>query len=347
MRRLHTFIAIVGFGVLVPVAITYYIWHGGKEHGINVRSKQYPVEFMTGFTETFKKTNSRPSEADVRTFHMEKYCYKLRKQLQEERVKISQFKYILYDDRYKTLFCQIPKVASTNWRRMFLILSGKMNTTDPGQLKSFDVHKTYDKHIKVLGDLNPEQIRYRLKNYFKFVIVREPFERLLSAYRNKFGNLSKSNLYFHKRFGRRIVKKYRPNAKEQSLITGSDVTFGEFVQYILDPNRKEPLNEHWTEYHKLCLPCIVHYDYIGKYETLTEDSAAIIDRMRASDVIEFPERSATYHHKKTENYLYDYFKHLSPKTMLKLWKFYYPDFLLFNYTLPKSLHNLTNLANYL
>jgi hypothetical protein len=63
-------------------------------------------------------------------------------------------------------------------------------------------------------------------------MVREPFERLLSAYRNKF---TEKSPYFHKRFGRKIIRKYRTNPNVEDIEKGNNVKFPEFVQYITDP----------------------------------------------------------------------------------------------------------------
>ena len=42
-----------------------------------------------------------------------------------------------------------------------------------------------------------------------FIVVRHPFERLLSAYRDK---LERSNVYYYKKYGEKIVKTYRQKA---------------------------------------------------------------------------------------------------------------------------------------
>lgn len=60
--------------------------------------------------------------------------------------------------------------------------------------------------------------------------------------------------------GRIIIRKYRPNASNESLTRGDDVTFSEFVRYLGDyrPGKYvAPLDAHWRPYSELCLPCLV------------------------------------------------------------------------------------------
>ena len=83
---------------------------------------------------------------------------------------------IIVNDEYKVIFCYIPKVACSQWKRVFLALD---NRTDVD-----DVHD--GKHYKFLfNDYSDEDIKVRLQSYFKFLFVREPLERLLSAYNDK------------------------------------------------------------------------------------------------------------------------------------------------------------------
>ena len=49
-----------------------------------------------------------------------------------------------------------------------------------------------------------------LETYKKFMFVRHPFDRVLSAYKDKLENEDKkSNYNFHKEIGLKIKKKYR------------------------------------------------------------------------------------------------------------------------------------------
>jgi hypothetical protein len=61
--------------------------------------------------------------------------------------------------------------------------------------------------FKRLSNYTMSEIEKKLLAYNKLIVVRHPFERLLSAYRNKFeAKNEKSSMYFQSRFGRKIIK---------------------------------------------------------------------------------------------------------------------------------------------
>lgn len=101
----------------------------------------------------------------------------------------------------------------------------------------------------------------RLKHYTKFLFVRDPFVRLISAYRNKFRNYNK---YYYQNFGREILRLYGnqpdpPLTVDEAFASGVHPSFYNFIQYILDPRTemKGPLEPHWRQMHRLCHPCLI------------------------------------------------------------------------------------------
>ena len=76
-------------------------------------------------------------------------------------------------------------------------------------------------------------------------------KRVLSAYKSEF---MKDNKYFHRTYGRGIIKRYRPYATKQALETGSGVTFPEFMRHVVETNSRD---EHWQSFDRLFQPCAV------------------------------------------------------------------------------------------
>ena len=211
-------------------------------------------------------------------------------------------------------------------------MSGQMNTTDPAKLRPGLVHgELSSRYLRRLASYSHDEIDFRLRNYFKVMFVRSPLERLLSAYINKFTKAYST--YFRKRYGRKIVRRYREDPSDQSLQRGHDVTFSEFIQYILDPQTTESssFNAHWRQYYKLCRPCIVNYDYIGKYETLAEDVGNVLRALNATH-IKFPASVASG--RRTADLVSSVYANISSEDIHGLWKTYAVDFEMFGYKYP-------------
>ncbi|NXU48430.1 CHSTE sulfotransferase, partial [Turnix velox] len=228
-------------------------------------------------------------------------------------------RHLLVNDKYRFLYCYVPKVACSNWKRILKVLDGTLESVD---VKLKMDHKS---DLVFLGDLRPEEITYRLDNYFKFLFVRDPMERLLSAYRNKFGEIKE----YQQKYGVEIARRYRKNGGNSA---GDDVTFSEFLRYLLD-EEVERMNEHWMPIYNLCQPCAVRYDFIGSYERLKADADHVLHRVRSPPYIRFPERQPWYK-PVTKETLHYYLCNTQRRLIKDILPKYILDFSLFAYPLP-------------
>ena len=182
-------------------------------------------------------------------------------------------------DGHKILYCAIPKIACTNWKTIMLLLNGKTVTKD--------VHHV---HIPSLTDFSAEEVDRRLREYKKLIIVRNPHERLLSAYNDKFVNRKKSS-HFVRIYGPLIMKNTAKYMKRSNVNYAIDketeITFQDFVRYVGNvENELSTLDEcHWREIYQLCSPCAIQYDYILKLETMSDDVRYILSSINASHLL--------------------------------------------------------------
>ncbi|XP_058704218.1 carbohydrate sulfotransferase 14 [Poecile atricapillus] len=228
-------------------------------------------------------------------------------------------RHLLVSDKYRFLYCYVPKVACSNWKRILKVLDGALESVDvQGKMD----HKS---DLVFLGDMKPEEISYRLKHYYKFIFVRNPMERLLSAYRNKFGEIKE----YQQKYGVEIVRRYRKNGGNSA---GDDVSFSEFLQYLLDED-VERMNEHWMPIYNLCQPCAVRYDFIGSYERLHADANHVLEHIQSPSFVRFPERQAWYKPVTAET-LHYYLCNTQRRLIKELLPKYILDFSLFAYPLP-------------
>ena len=177
-------------------------------------------------------------------------------------------------DNLKTLACTHNKVA---WNTHWAVLS---NNSAPssinGTLSDHQVREIGKKYaVKELAHYSKAEKLYRLKHYYKMMFVRHPFDRILSAYRDK---LVAEMFYgkagnYYKQLLPIILNRVRPDLLELQ-IDSVYLPFEDFLRFI----EKGGQDRHVTPpYERKCQPCLVKYDYIGKVETFDEDMNYIID----------------------------------------------------------------------
>ncbi|KAK9497189.1 hypothetical protein O3M35_004554 [Rhynocoris fuscipes] len=233
--------------------------------------------------------------------------------------------HILVDSKHHLLYCYVPKVACTNWKRILMILNGVINTTDVLSIPADLAHSR--RVLSSLANFTASNVQNILNSYKKFLFVRHPFERLVSAFRNKLEPNSMRSKYFQLRLGKYIAKRYRTKSNSSSP-QNDDVTFEEFISYLTQSNG-DKLNEHWQAIDNLCSPCSITYDFIGKYETLQADSNYLLKSIGVENII-FPAGPKIH---TTSDHLNMYFRRLPAAKIKELYKIYEMDFRLFSYDL--------------
>ncbi|CAH3041427.1 unnamed protein product [Porites lobata] len=230
---------------------------------------------------------------------------------------------VIVNDEYKVIFCYIPKVACSQWKRVFLALD---NRTDVD-----DVHD--DKHYKfLLYDYSDEDIKVRLKSYFKFLFVREPLERLLSAYNNKLVN-NKWPWGIIQSYKTKILERYKQDEPSSNSFD-QGLTFRKFIYYVSDVGFDA--NAHWRSYGPICHPCDIKYDFIGHFEDMPEEAPYILRQTGMDRAVTFPPFLT---HNTTSQLLKSYAP-IPKEKIAQLGKAFEEDFEMFNYDFPGPLSDL-------
>lgn len=175
------------------------------------------------------------------------------------------------------------------------------------------------------------------------LVVREPFVRLLSAYRDKLEYISPP---FYRKLAKAIVAEHREDAiKVLGPIKSSGPTFYEFVAYLIAKYKAQGPNmvydEHWAPYYQFCSPCAVNFTVIAKVETLSRDSAYVIQQLGLGQVLEKRVRdrrtrlrtvmNKSRDGKNTSALLRHYFGQLNESMLNELLRIYGLDFEMFGY----------------
>ena len=214
--------------------------------------------------------------------------------------------------------------GSSNWKRVLLTVNGDLDNTT--LMKNSEIHQhPLPRLFKQVGE---GKIEFMLRHYFKFIFVRHPFVRLVSAYRNK---LDDNNSWFEKTYGSMILRYTRRNLTEKQYRQGKGVTFTEFVHWILDKN---VFNQHWAPITTLCHPCVVPYNFVGKMETFDDDVKYMLGVLGTKMV--FPTNQKRSYNVSSERLMDVYFSKLSKGTISRLYRRYRNDFEAFDYQLAKK-----------
>ena len=283
-------------------------WH---EQSFNSASPGVTPKFMEYMTEVTAERKQRV--VDV--------CQTLRLSKQPT------WHYLMADDRHEVVYCFIPKVACSSWKTLIGQMAGHTGPTNSVHERSF--LRQYG--LKYMDEINYAERNRLISKYNSFIFVRHPFSRLVSGYLNKIAAKTDEASKFHKSHGCTIIKKFRKNYTTKDLTYCDDVTFLEFVEYILylhGTNRE--FNRHWKPIHKLCNPCHVRFDFIGKIETMGRDQEYVLRNFFKNSTIKFPQRNASNKNKTSA----DYMETIPRGHVKQLYEVYKEDFLLFGYDEP-------------
>ncbi|XP_045600271.2 carbohydrate sulfotransferase 10 [Procambarus clarkii] len=245
------------------------------------------------------------------------------------------------------VWCPIFKAASTTWVKYLLMLAGKVeNESLHGQVKQlFPPPGSARDRERLLADS------------MRLIIVRHPFERLLSAYRDKMLRVKGSNDPYLK-LQHKIAHRYEDssrtassNIKAESLglantTTTNHPTFTQFLSHVRTDQikfRKKgwwPVNLHWRPYWVTCSPCQLDYNVIAQVETLGDDHEYIIRELGLQHLL----LNAHTHASKFDMYngtseaAQFYFRQVPLNLLRALADLYEPDFQLFGYSPLEYFH---------
>ena len=209
--------------------------------------------------------------------------------------------------------------------------TGKKENFVGPEVHNFDYMRSHG--IRRLSTYSEDEIRRRLKTYFKFLVVRHPMERLVSAFRAKFRRQAGVQPAF---------ERYASEIRKQG--NNFKLSFSKFVEYISSAHRhhyKAKKNEsgvrylepHWAQYSTLCHPCHIDYDYIVKFETMKKDAAYVLSKLGPHHKCLEDKYPELFNYNQSTSSVFDqYFSTLTAAQIERLKDIYNVDFKLFGYS---------------
>ena len=292
-------------GFVVPISTPQIIPHPKYQQRFYGSGKEYETaEWMKKKEKSYLETNERIKEV----------CGRHNKSNSNE-ISLGQ---LMMDTYYKWGYCPNAKVGTTTWRDHFAKLMMTKNRPNSyngpfvGRHRRNILNEYFNvpsKSIKELDEnkrITPKSFAnfLKLNHILTFSFVRHPFERLVSAYKDK-------------------KKKLHMNS------------FSEFIDNVLD---KRMVNIHWMSFETRCNFCTIPYHVIGRMENFNEDVKYIVLKNNLTKVL--PVETTIDHkahfsretlNKDKEKESLRYFSKLSKDQIQLLYEKYRIDFEMFSY----------------
>jgi len=168
--------------------------------------------------------------------------------------------------KHKIAYFSVPKNACTSLKVLMCRLNGKTVPKDLSLIHLSSIGLTIN-----ISKFLPETIYTILTSpkWFRFYVVRNPYSRLLSAYKNKIAVSGKEMDFDILR--KRIVEKYGLNEKRDKI------SFFQFVKWI---EESKCMNIHWNLQVKLLRVEFVNCSMIVRFENFEKDMEEFFRRTK-------------------------------------------------------------------
>lgn len=202
------------------------------------------------------------------------------------------------NDEHRFVYCPISKVACSSFKKLAVQLSNISYKEEILQLPPPLFHSYVDHSLTFFAKYRSkrklsEEI-LNSKNYFKFAIVRNPWDRLVSAYLNKF--ITPPDLEKSTSPGIAVIKEFYAE-KELTPDFNQALTFREFVEYV-SIREDTNLDGHWQS--QVAFLNGHEFDYIGKFEKMGEAFETIQECLKVNAELPWANKSNRRDHQKKE-----------------------------------------------
>ena len=231
-----------------------------------------------------------------------------------------------------TVFTGVPKTGSSNWLIALLGAEGELKKNVNPQKVAW-VHGGASNRHRVRGNL--ENFDYSaLQGAFSFAVVRNPWTRLVSGYRQKISSEVTQGGTYMRGLGMRIVSERR-GITDPEVLKDLYPTFEEFAWHLIRVDReKRSFDRHFVvQTRELCIPHAM-YDFLVPLEYSSTLSEAVWNKINGTST-----SLLTSYDKTTDPRLQSstlkakkWLSELDPKMAEDLYRIFKGDFLMMNYS---------------
>jgi hypothetical protein len=243
----------------------------GRRTEWNVERSQIPeISARFDVREARQEVNTGPHRSQQEA--IARFCSSHEKARQVDMYQ--SYKHLMYDDKYKMLYCFVPKGGCTSLKPVFEYLHGLIDANQT--LDRHDIHGA-NTHKTLLSRLSRAEREKRLKTYYKIMILRDPLERMMSAYKDKLEVPLSSDKRLKDHNKGDVARFLSPD--DHKLVLKEVVSKGNAVPYVsftdfmtyLSREKLSNLDQHFMPMYHLCNPCAVNYTFYGNFHSLTDD----------------------------------------------------------------------------
>ena len=187
--------------------------------------------------------------------------------------------------------------------------------------------------IKPLASLTESAAKNAVANFTKFAFVRNPLERLVSTWHDKFGPDGMYSSVNYVSYSKDI-RKFRHNISKDELEKPGPASLEEFFRYLVAHKSSiEDFNIHWRPMAYFCAFDHIDYDFIGELDNLACEIDFIVRHSPTlTNIIKIPEYSHPYKKKNKHEELLKV-----PHDLIRaVAEIYREDFEIFGYQLPEN-----------
>ena len=202
-------------------------------------------------------------------------------------------RHMLTDDMHSILFCFLPKTGCTNLKLLFFVNQGLIPRSELDKLRD-DVDQSLLMNAVLnssFTSLDRVSIKKYVSRFFKFIMVRNPLERLASAFRSKIERYNLTGRLHdtpHYNWARHAILRQTHPAFYRAWFRGGTklpvpISFSDFINYWLNPtDPRFEMDDHFRSLLEICQPCRTRFDFYGNFHHFDRDAEVLIDKIGAS-----------------------------------------------------------------
>lgn len=180
---------------------------------------------------------------------------------------------------------------------------------------------------------------HKINSYWKFIILRNPLERLVSAFRDKLeGPFTEKGHWFFEPMKRSVMRRYYPKKLQQWIKSkrsfNISLDFQTYIRWIVDiPNYQ--LNEHFAPTSYISHPCKIQYHFYGNFKHISSEMHLVMNKFNIPDKY-FYDKNYYKPGKETASYLQEYYANVSTELKAALFHDFYTELDFYYHLFPED-----------